>query len=183
MFNLSELSDEKVVEITREKDKEAYAEIVRRYQKKLMRYATYLVNDNQRAADVVQDAFIKAYINLNSFDIKRQFSSWIYRIVHNEAINLINKYKKEQPLLENIDFDSGINIEEEYTKKEIIKMVKDCLAEIPLLYREPLGLYFLEEKSYVEISDILRIPTGTVGTRINRAKIIMKQKCQRKKVN
>ena len=62
-------------------------------------------------------------------------------------------------------------------------MVKKCLEEIPLLYREPLSLYFLEDKTYGEISDILRIPIGTVGTRINRAKIIMKQKCQRKKIN
>jgi RNA polymerase sigma-70 factor, ECF subfamily len=183
MIDLSKLSDEEVVEITRTEDKEAYAEVVKRYQDKLMRYAKYLVNNDDRAADVVQDAFIKAFVKLHSFDTKRQFSSWIYRIVHNEAINLINKYKKEQPLLEEIDFDSGVNIEEEYTKKEIRKMVKSCLEEMPLLYREPLGLYFLEEKSYVEISDILRIPTGTVGTRINRAKLIMKKKCQLKKIN
>jgi RNA polymerase sigma-70 factor, ECF subfamily len=183
MFNLSNLSDEKVVKIIRTQDKEVYAELVRRYQEKLIRYANYLVNDNEKAADIVQDTFIKAFINLNSFNIKRKFSSWIYRITHNEAINLINKYKKEKPLLENIDFDSGINIEEEYTQKEVRKMVKKCLEEIPLLYREPLSLYFLEDKTYGEISDILRIPIGTVGTRINRAKIIMKQKCQRKKIN
>ncbi len=183
MLDLSKLSDEEVVEITRTKNKEAYSEIIKRYQGKLMRYAKYLVNDNERASDVVQDAFIKAYINLNSFDTKRKFSSWIYRIVHNEAVNLINKYKKEKPLFENIDFDSGINIEEEYTQNEVRKMVKNCLEEMSLLYREPLSLYYLEEKSYKEISDILRIPIGTVGTRINRAKLIMRQICQRKKIN
>ena len=183
MLSLSKLSDEEVVEITRTKNKEAYSEIIKRYQGKLMRYAKYLVNDNERASDVVQDAFIKAYINLNSFDTKRKFSSWIYRIVHNEAVNLINKYKKEKPLFENIDFDSGINIEEEYTQNEVRKMVKNCLEEMSLLYREPLSLYYLEEKSYKEISDILRIPIGTVGTRINRAKLIMRQICQRKKIN
>jgi len=181
--DLSKLSDEKVVEITRTKNKEAYAEIVRRYQAKLMRYAKYLVNDDDRAADVVQDAFIKAYTNLNGFNVKRKFSSWIYRIVHNEAINLINKYKREKPLFENTVFDSGVNIEKEYTQKEVRKMTRDCLNDLPLLYREPLGLYFLEDKSYSEISDILRIPIGTVGTRINRAKLIMKKICQRKKVS
>lgn len=183
MFDLSKLSDEKVVKITRTKNKEVYAEIIKRYQNKLIRYAKYLVNDEDRASDVVQEAFIKAYINLNSFDTKRKFSSWIYRIVHNGAINLINKYKKEKPLFENIDFDSGINIEEEYTQNEVRKMTRKCLEEMPLLYREPLSLFFLEEKSYSEISDILRIPIGTVGTRINRAKLAMKQICQRKKIN
>ena len=183
MLDLSKLSDEEVVEITRTKNKEAYAEVIKRYQAKLMRYAKYLVSDDEKASDVAQDAFIKAYINLNSFDTKRKFSSWIYRIVHNEAVNLINKYKKEKPLFENIDFDSGINIEEEYTQNEVRKMVKNCLEEMSLLYREPLSLYYLEEKSYKEISDILRIPIGTVGTRINRAKLIMRQICQRKKIN
>ncbi len=183
MSELSKLTDEEIVKLTRTKNKEAYAGIIRRYQEKLMRYAKYLVNDDDKASDVVQNAFIKAYINLNGFDIKRKFSSWIYRIVHNEAINLINKHKKEKPLFENIDFDSGVNIEKEYTQNEVRKMVRNCLEETPLLYREPLSLYFLEEKSYSEISDILRIPIGTVGTRINRAKLIMKKICQRKKIN
>jgi len=183
MVDISKLSDEEIVTITRTKNKEVYAEIIKRYQKKLMRYAKYLINDESRASNVVQDAFIKAYINLNSFNVKQKFSSWIYRIVHNEAINLINKYKKEKPLFENINFDSGMDIEKEYAQNEIIKITRSCLDEMSLLYKEPLSLYYLEEKSYGEISDILRIPIGTVGTRINRAKLIMKKICQRKKIN
>ena len=177
MSELSKLTDEKVVEFTRTKDKEAYAEIINRYQDKLLRYAGYLLNNDDKATDVVQDSFIKAYVNLNSFNSKKKFSSWIYRIVHNEAINLINKHKKEMPLFDNVDFDSGINIEEEFSKKEITKMVKTCLNELPILYKEPISLHFLEDKSYNEISDILRIPVGTVGTRINRAKALMKKIC------
>ena len=177
MPELSKLTDERVVELTRTEDKEAYVEIVKRYQDKLLRYAKYLLNDDDKAADVVQESFVKAYINLNSFKTKKKFSSWIYRIVHNEAINLINKHKKEMPLFDNVDFDSGTNIEEEYSKKEITEMVKTCLDEIPILYKEPMSLHFLEDKSYNEISDILRIPIGTVGTRINRAKALMKKIC------
>ena len=180
MSELQKYTDEKVVEFTRTKNKEAYAEIIKRYQDKLMRYAKYLLNDNEKAADVVQESFIKAYVNLNSFNSKKKFSSWIYRIVHNQAINLIDKRKREIPLLDNIDFDSGINIEEEYKKKEIAKIVKECLNRMPVLYKEPLSLYFLEDKSYNEISDILRIPIGTVGTRINRAKVLMKKICLKK---
>ena len=180
MQNLSKLTDEKVVEFARTKEKEAYSEIIDRYQEKLLRYATYILNDDEKAIDVVQESFIKAYVNLNSFNKNMKFSSWIYRIVHNESINLIKKYKNEVPILPNIDFDSQIDVEEEYEKKELVKMVGKCLNEIPILYKEPLSLYFLEEKSYNEISDILRIPIGTVGTRINRAKIIMKKICLKK---
>lgn len=179
MENIITLSDEKVVKLIQEKKKELYVHIIKRYQDKLMRYANYLVGDGNDACDVVQESFIKAYTNLNSFDVKKKFSSWIYRIVHNEAMNMINKHKKQVSLYEDADFDSGINIEDEFVKKELKHFTQNCLNQMPILYREPLQLYFMEEKSYEEIGDILRIPVGTVGTRINRSKILMKKICQK----
>jgi len=179
MKNISKLSDEKVVEIVRTDNKEIYAEIIKRYQTKLMRYALYLINDEHQAADVVQDSFIKAYVNLQSFDLKKKFSSWIYRIVHNEAMNMIKKSKKEVPILDDFDFSSEEDVLKDFEQKEIIIKVTKCLNEIPLLYSEPLSLYYLDEKSYEDISDILRIPMGTVATRINRAKVLIKNICQK----
>jgi len=167
MPDYQSISDEMLVEKIRSKDKNLYTHIVERYEAKLMKYAFYLINDQHKAADVVQESFIKAYINLNSFNTKKKFSSWIYRIVHNESINMIKKYKKEISL-------------DEIDAKEIIAKAQNCLSQMPIIYSEPLALYYLEEKSYEEISDILRIPMGTVATRINRAKIIMKLICQKK---
>jgi len=178
MKDLKKLKDEQVVELVRTKDKELYLEIVLRYQEKLLRYAMYLIQDKNKAADAVQESFIKAYINLNSFNLKMKFSSWIYRIVHNQVMNTFNKNKKELPLLDNVDFDSGKNLELDLTKKEIQEKVNKCIDQMPIIYSEPLTLYYLEEKSYEEISDILRSPVGTVGTRINRAKVMMKKICQ-----
>lgn len=178
MNDIKKLKDEQIVEAVRTKNKEFYLEIVLRYEKKLLRYAYYLVQDKAKAADVVQESFIKAFINLNSFDVKMKFSSWIYRIVHNQAINTIAKYKKERPLLDNIDFDSGKDLELDLTKKEIQERVNKCINKMSIIYSEPLSLYYIEEKSYEEISDILRLPVGTVGTRINRAKFMMKKICQ-----
>lgn len=179
MNDISKLSDEKIVELVRKKDKELYAQIIKRFEDKLTRYANYLTGDENSAADIVQESFIKAYINLNGFDTKKKFSSWIYRIVHNQAMNYFNKRKKDVLFDKDIDFDSGINIEDEFIKKELRDHAHNCLNQMPLMYKEPLSLYFLEEKSYEEISDILRIPVGTVGTRINRAKVIMKKICQK----
>jgi RNA polymerase sigma-70 factor (ECF subfamily) len=173
------LSDEELAVLIRTKEKERFTDIVERYQDKLLRYATYMVHDEQKASDVVQDAFIKAYINLNGFDEKKKFSSWIYRIVHNEAMNSIKKYHKEVPLLQNVDVQSEENIEYDFSKKEIIEKAQSCLDQMPLLYSEPLALYYLDEQSYEEISDILRIPMGTVATRISRAKSLMKALCQK----
>jgi len=174
-----EPSDEEIVEQVRSKDQELYSVIIGRYQKKLLRYATNLLNDENKAVDVVQASFIKAFINLNSFDAKKKFSSWIYRIVHNEAMNIAKKFKKEVMIPENIDFKSDENIEDNYEQKEIVDMVGKCLGQLPLMYSEPLTLRYIEDKSYDEISDILRIPAGTVATRISRAKILMKNICQK----
>jgi RNA polymerase sigma-70 factor (ECF subfamily) len=126
----------------------------------------------------VQNTFIKAFINLNSFNTKKKFSTWIYRITHNEAINEVLKHKNEIPILEDMDFESNENIELDFSRNETKEKIRNCLAKIPLIYSEPLSLFFLEEKSYEEISDILRLAIGTVGTRINRAKILMKKICQ-----
>ncbi|OGG11735.1 hypothetical protein A2Z00_01385 [Candidatus Gottesmanbacteria bacterium RBG_13_45_10] len=181
MSDISKLSDENVVEIVRTKDKEIYAEIIRRYQTKLMRYAGYIMGDEQKGADALQEAFIKAYSNLNGFDTKKKFGSWIYRIVHNEAMNMLGKNKKQVPMNDALEFDSGINVEDEFIKNELVNHAHHCLEQMSIIYREPLSLMYLEEKSYEEISDILRIPVGTVGTRINRARGIMKKLCQKQK--
>lgn len=179
MEDLSKLSDEAVVEVIRKKNKNIFSEIITRYQQKLLRYASYLLNDDQLGADATQEGFIKAYINLNSFNTKKKFSSWIYRIVHNEAMNLISKNNKYTSMNTEIEYDSGVDLEDELIKKELIERTHQCLDNMPILYKEPLSLYFLEERSYEEISDILRIPVNTVGTRISRAKSIMKKLCQK----
>jgi len=172
-------SDEEIIERVRSEDQELYAVIMDRYQDKLLRYAFSLIKDEQNSADIVQESFIKAFINLKGFDIKKKFSSWIYRIVHNEAINMAKKYRKEVPLLDDFDFKSEENIEQEFERQEIIEQVKKCFEKMPLLYGEALHLYYIDEKSYEEISDILRIPMGTVATRVSRAKVLIKHICQK----
>ncbi|HAT68314.1 MAG: hypothetical protein A2481_02760 [Candidatus Yonathbacteria bacterium RIFOXYC2_FULL_47_9] len=179
MNDSEKLSDEEIVEKVRSNDQELYSVIVERYQHKLLRYATNLIKDEHKSVDVVQESFIKAFVNLNSFDAGKKFSSWIYRIVHNEAMNNVKKYPKEVPLLDGVDFQSDENIENDFEQKETVARVEKCLREMPLLYSEPLTLLSIEEKSYTEISDILRIPMGTVATRIRRAKILMKHICQK----
>lgn len=181
MVEIKKLTDEQLANYVRTKDQEAFVEVVWRYQNKLLRYANYIAHDEMKAADIVQNSFIKAYINLNSFNLKKNFSTWLYRIVHNEAINELLKHKNEIPILDKMDFESSENIEDDFCKKETQENIKNCLAKIPFEYSEPLSLYFLEEKSYEEISDILRLPINTVGTRINRAKKLMKNICQKLK--
>lgn len=177
-MNLEKLTDEELVKEIK-KDKNVYEEIVDRYQAKLSRYINYLIHDEDASDDVLQNTFIKAYINLNGFDTNKKFSSWIYRIAHNESMNIIKKNKKEIRIDDNFDISDNSNIEEEFDKKEIVKMVGVCIKKLPQKYSEVLILFYVDDKSYEEISDILRIPVGTVGVRIKRGKEMMKKICQR----
>lgn len=181
MMNYQKLADEKLVSLVRDQDQELYRYLIDRYQAKLLRYASYLTGDADQAADVVQEAFIKAFVNLQSFNSKKKFSSWLYRITHNEAMNMLNRHKQELPILKDIDFASDIDLEDDFIKKELAGRAKKCLAQMPVIYKDVLTLYYLEEQSYEAISDILRVAIGTVGTRLNRAKIIMKKICQKQK--
>jgi len=179
------LSDEELVDFVRKNDKESYIEVVRRYQEKLLRYVNYIIRDENQSDDIVQNTFIKAYKNLHGFNTKRKFSSWIYRIAHNEAVNIVRKKKNEISLEKNSwigeKFAGKEDIIGDFEKKEAVKMIKLSLNRLPIKYRSPLTLFFLEEKSYEEISDILRIPKGTVGTRIGRGKGLLKKICRNQK--
>ncbi|MFA6430473.1 MAG: RNA polymerase sigma factor [Candidatus Paceibacterota bacterium] len=179
MSEISKLTDEEIVEKIRSGDHGLYSVIIERYKNKLLRYATRLFYDNDKASHIVQDSLVKAYINLNGFNTKKKFSSWIYRIVHNETVNEVKKYQKELPLLDDFDFESEEDITKDFEQKETAEHVEECLNSIPIIYSEPLSLYYLDEKSYEEISDILRIPMGTVAIRISRAKKLMKHICQK----
>ena len=179
MKSLVDLSDEQVVkEVV--KDKEVYTELVKRYESKLLRYVRYLVGERE-ADEIVQESFIKAYINLQGFDEnKGKFSSWIYRIAHNEAMN---KVKKKKPLSLDLNdwlkeiLPGKVNIEKEYEKKEEKEMVRQCLKSLDFGYRSVLSLFYLEEKNYEEISEILKMPMGTVGIRLKRGKEKLKEIC------
>ena len=96
---IKELTDEEIVEKVRTSNQDLYSVIIDRYQKRLVRYVNNLIKNEDKAIDVVQESFIKAFVNLNNFNIEKKFSNWIYRIAHNQAINLAKKYQKETPLL------------------------------------------------------------------------------------
>jgi RNA polymerase sigma-70 factor, ECF subfamily len=158
------------------RDSRAYAELVRRYEAVLARYVRRLLGGHgQWAEDVLQDIFIKAYVNLNDYDRSRPFSPWIYRIAHNEAVSFLRKQRAERQTIAGDDAmlilervadgnDPAAALLQARTEAEVRKAVSD----LDRRYRDVLVLRYLEEKSYDEIADILELPPGTVATLISR---------------
>ncbi len=174
----NQLSDEVIVAETL-KEPNSFGLIIERYEAKLKRYIMRLgVRNHDDQLDVLQEIFIKAYRNLNSFDTSLTFSSWIYRIAHNEAISWYRKQsvRPEGHLIsDGEDVLSLISSKEEAAEIAFDKNVNatelaKALEEIELKYKEVLILRYFEHKEYEEISDILKIPSGSVGTLIYRGK-------------
>jgi RNA polymerase sigma-70 factor (ECF subfamily) len=156
-----------------------FEDLIIRYEQKLLRYVRSLGIEQNLAHDVVQEAFIKAYRNIRSFNPKRgKWSSWMYRIAHNSAMDSFKKQKKDLTVDEDEWWD-GIAVPETISDELNIKLNKEnlmsALKAINLKYREPLMLHYLEGKAYKEVGDILRLPTATVSTRIKRGKEKLKE--------
>lgn len=172
------LTDEQIAEKVREKDQEMYGELISRYEKKLSRYLRKFIHDPDELEDVLQAAFIKAFRNLNSFDAKRKFSSWIYRIAHNEAVNHIRKYSGKKVPIDEVEYglvDEKTGPDGLADERVLKETLESALGRIKPKYRMALVLFFFEQKSYEEISDILRLPKSTVGTLISRGKKSLKK--------
>lgn len=173
------LSDEEIVEVVRSQDPEAYAYLIKRYQKKLLRYAMSLVGDEDAAADAVQEAFIQAYIHLQSFRRQLSFSSWIYRITHNCAMNGVRRERRHISEVLSEQIAIFHHVEEDLERSDLARHVQQCVERLPMMYRAPISLYFIHDKSYEEIGDILQISVAVVGVRLHRAKQMIKVICQR----
>jgi RNA polymerase sigma-70 factor (ECF subfamily) len=178
MEDLKALSDEALVPIILETPN-AFGVIIERYEEKLSRYIDRLgVHVYDDRLDVLQEIFIKSYKNLNSFDGSFKFSSWIYRIAHNEAISwyrkrsvrpeghLVNDGEEMMLLVKDNNPGAEKLFDDQVGAAELMR----ALDEIDLKYKEVLILRFFEHKEYEEISDIIRVPIGSVGTLIARGK-------------
>ena len=156
-----------------------FSEILERYEAKITRYIRRFLSDQKDAEDTAQEVFIKTYRNIRSFDPERKFSSWIYRIAHNEAINFLKKKKLETlPLFDtDILFPHLARLQQksETDAREIKELMDISLSRLDLKYREPLVLYYIEGFDYQEIADILHIPGATVGVRLNRGRKLLKE--------
>lgn len=172
------MTDEEIVAKIIKGDKKLYEEILDRYEKKIYFYLRRLTGwDQLSVEDMVQDTFIKVYKNLASFDLKLKFSSWIYRIAHNVGVDFLKTQKRTTNIddLEEVLASKQTSVEDLAIAEVEKDLLKNALKKIDWKYREVILLYYLEERSYEEMSDILQIPVSTVGVLLMRAKKKLKE--------
>lgn len=177
------VSDEALAERLQKGDEEALSFLIQRFEPKLMRYGQRFLagQGDDVLRQTVQDVFISVYQNIEGFDTRQRFSPWIYRIAHNAFVDILRQRMK-QPIY-GIDFDALIShpVHEdtyltEKESEEIRVLVEKGLNELAPAQREIIVLYYFEELSYKEISDVLHVPVSTVGVRLARARATLKNK-------
>lgn len=180
-------TDEEIAVLVQSGDIGSFSFLVERYEEKLKRYARKFLNNPDDIADVIQETLIKTYINIRGFDGDKKFSPWIYRIAHNELVNALKKKGRNPLLFFDADTFFPHPVSDEETDKkikedEIKKILDKCLNEISFKYREPLLLFYIEELSYKEIAEVMRVPVSTVGVRLKRGKKMLKKICDKLKI-
>src|SRR3989339_1208323 len=175
-------SDQEIIAYVKE-NKERYRLLIERYEDKLTRYIRRISGVSAESVeDIVQDVFMKVYINLNSYDSDKSFSSWIYRIAHNETINFWRKNKKKNEMVVSLDSESslgnlrdGRDVESEVFGQINGRVALSALENIGEKYRDAIVMNHLKEASYREISEKMDVPIGTVGTLISRGKKLLRE--------
>lgn len=187
MIDCKSFSDQELVEESL-KNSEVFRCIVELYEVRLRRYIYRQTGFSKTdVEDVLQESFISIYKNLNSFSTDLKLQSWIYRIVHNKAIDCLRRRDslnrvKNALLDEEVDYEDLLETlsfslsESRIQTQEQMQWLVEQINELPKDSRSVMVLRFWEEKDYEEISDILKIPIGSVGSLINRSRKVLLQR-------
>lgn len=170
-----------VVRAVLDGDVNAFEMLVREYEKNVYNLALRMVGNGEDAADMSQEAFIKAYNSLNSFRGDSKFSVWLYRIVSNVCLDFIRSRKRKQTVSLSVEDDNGEDVEldiaddtqspERLMDKQLTRdAVRRGLASLPPGQRQILLLREIQGMSYDEIAEVLNVEAGTVKSRIFRAR-------------
>jgi RNA polymerase sigma-70 factor, ECF subfamily len=162
----------------------SFEELVRRYQRPISAYVYRMVGNYESALDLTQEIFIKVYNSLRQYRSEFKFSTWIYKIAHNAAVDHLRRTStREQSLIQSAEGDtfelpieSGrLSPEQESERKERRVEIETVVRSLPANYRELIILRHSQDMTYEEIVDVTGLPLGTVKNRLFRAREMMRQ--------
>jgi RNA polymerase sigma-70 factor (ECF subfamily) len=182
--DLSAASDRELVAIAVNGFDGSFEELVRRYQRPIAAYVYRMVGNYESALDLTQEIFIKVYNSLSRYRAEFKFSTWIYKIAHNAAVDHLRRSStREQSLVAGTESDSfelpiessHLTPEQESERKERRGEIESVVRALPSNYRELIILRHSQDLSYEEIVEVTGLPLGTVKNRLVRAREMMRQ--------
>jgi RNA polymerase sigma-70 factor, ECF subfamily len=182
--DLSLTSDRELVAIAINGFDGSFEELVRRYQRPISAYVYRMVGNYESALDLTQEIFIKVYNSLRRYRAEFKFSTWIYKIAHNAAVDHLRRNTtREQSLVASHEGDSfdlpiespHLTPEQESERRERTTEIESVVRALPANYRELIILRHSQDLSYEEIVEVTGLPLGTVKNRLFRAREMMRQ--------
>jgi RNA polymerase sigma-70 factor (ECF subfamily) len=185
MAEREQLDDRALVARIIEGDRDRFTELVKRYEKRVVNYVYRITHRYEEAHDLVQEIFVKVHLALDRYDPKYQFSTWLFRIAQNTAIDALRKKTvAEVPLTtrasdeegpkEREFADTGISPYRALKNKQLSVAIDEAVRNLPTDYRELIQLRHFAELSYEEIASMKKLPLGTVKNKLFRARNLLK---------
>lgn len=177
------MEENRLVELSKQGDEEAFVVLVKRYKTKVFNMAYSFTRDRETADDLAQEVFIKVYYALEKFKFKSGFGTWLYRISINHIKDYLRKHARERHIsFETLGREPSLS-EDEITKKEKAqetadrkKLLYQAMRSLPEKHQVILTLRDIQGHSYEEIAGILKLSPGTVDSRLHRARKILRKK-------
>ena len=181
-------SDEPLMEAVRDGDERAFELLMNKYKNPITNYISRIVREHDRARDLAQETFIKVFRFAGRYRPGASFSTWLYRIATNTSIEELRRRKRWAARF--VDFSRpevheqvlagaparGANPDGALLRKETAARVRRALYSLPVKYRFPVVLRDLQGLSYQEVAEVTRLPLNTVKTRLNRGRLLLKEK-------
>lgn len=184
MSEREHLDDRTLVARILEGDRDRFTELVKRYEKRIINYVYRITHRYEDAHDLAQEIFVKVYVALDRYDPKYQFSTWLFRIAQNSAIDALRKKSVnevsispkpgEEDTKEREFADTGVSPYRAMSNKQLADAIDLAVKNLPSDYRELIQLRHFAELSYEEIASMKRLPLGTVKNKLFRARNLLK---------
>ena len=182
--NIKKLTDVELIAKAIRGREDGFEELVRRYQRPITAYVYRMLNDYESSLDVTQEVFIKVYNSLEKYSSDYKFSTWLYRIAHNAAIDHMRRNSANLQSLETENDEGAYQMqiesplltpEQERERSEWRSEIEAVVKCLPSVYRELILLRHAQDLSYDEIAEVTNLPLGTVKNRLFRAREMMRE--------
>lgn len=157
-----ELSENELIKLVKAGKVDAYDELVHRNEVRIHDLCYRMVKNYDDARDMAQETFLKAYKNINRFNERSKFSTWLYRIAVNNCLNFLKRQKPTDEIQENIADSPQESPVEIYRKKKLRELIQNAVSRLPNVQKTVFTLRALNDMPYQEISEILKKPLSTV---------------------
>ncbi len=168
-------TDQELVRATQEGSIQAFEDLVKKYQNKLVVFVTRLTHDPSLADDIVIDTLFSLYKTIDRVNTSKKFSSYLYTMVRNAAYSALRQQKNHVSLAEALAVPDEAQHEYSFVDEHDRQRIQSALQKIPTRYATVLGLYYFDELSYEEIARKVRLPINTVRTHLARGKAALKK--------